>query len=187
MNPTSLTNTSQMLQGAGTGVGLARDIFGGLSSRNMYQYQGGIARMNADIAAQNADYALHTGHAEAARYGLGARQRMGKIVAAQAASNIDVGRGSARDVQEGQAYVTRMDIDQIHANAARKAYGYRVEEANQRAKAEAYDTAADNSLLAMGLNMGSTLLSGSTSVASRWLQARQAGIYGSDEALYGLS
>lgn len=178
MTPKSLADSSQTLSMGGTGLSLFGDAFKGIASSNMYKYQGGIARMKENIANQNADYAIYAGDREAQRYGMKAAHQFGKIVTAQAASNIDVNRGSNVRVQEGQRAITRMDIDQIGQNAARKAYGHKIEAASESAKAKAYDMAADNALMAGGINMGSTLLTGATSVHSRWLQARQLGIYG---------
>lgn len=180
MNPQSLASASQGMSMGGTGVSLLGDLFKGVSSSNMYGYQAGMARMKAQIAEQNADYASYAGGKEQERYGISAAQRYGKIVTAQGASNIDVGRGSTVDVQRSQRKITGMDSAQIGENAARRAYGFKVEAAGDRATAEAYDMASSNALIASGINMSSTLLTGATSVHSRWLQANQLGIPGYD-------
>jgi hypothetical protein len=177
MNPQSLASASQGLSAGGTGVSLFGNLLQGMSSSNMYRYQGGIARLKEQFALQNADYAVNAGDKEAHRYGLKSSHQFGKIVAAQAASGIDVGRGSTVDVQRSQRHVTGLDSTQIVENAARKAYGYKVEAAVEGAKAEAYDMASRNAMLSSGINMASTLMTGATSVHSRWLQANQLGIY----------
>lgn len=178
MNPKTLADTSIGMSAGGTGFSLFGDLLKGMSSANMYNYQGGIASMRAKFAEQNADYAIMAGEKEGQRYGMKAGFTGAKIKVAQAASNIDVGRGSHVDVQRGHQKVTGMDLEQIGENAARRAYGFQVEAAGERAKAKAYDMAADNSMLSTIFNMGSTLMTGGTSVASKWMQAKQLGIYG---------
>lgn len=180
MDPKTLANMSIGGSAAGTGFGVAGDLISGLGKKDMYSYHAGISRMKEDMALQNANFALQTGQGESMRFGLAARHRMGKIIVGQAAGNIDVNKGSAKRVQQGQQYVTDMDNATILDNAARKAYGYRAQAATEEASAEAYDKAADNAMLSTMFNVGSTMMTGGTSVASKWMQAKQSGIYGDD-------
>lgn len=159
-------------------VGAARS---GAAGAQMYRYQAGMARFNRDIARGNADYAITSGETEASLYGLKAGQRAGAIKAAQGASGIDVGSGSSESVRESQAYVTGLDQRQIRENAARKAYGFEIEAAGDETQAGLYDAAAKNTKSASRLAVASSLLSGASGVASKWLQASKSfGGYSAD-------
>lgn len=180
-DPKGLANASVGLSTGGTYLSLFGNVLKGISGANMYGYQAGIARMKQQIAEQNAGYALYAGDKEAAIAGMRGAAQQGKIIAQQGASNIDVGKGSARQVQDSQHLITQMDMEQIRENAARKSYGYAVEAAGDKAQAKMYDRAAFFSLAQIPSDMASTLMTGSTSVASKWLQSRQYGIYGNND------
>lgn len=152
----------------------------GAAQKDMFNYQAGVAEAAKTIALQNRDYAITSGETEAGMYGLKARNVAGRIRATQGASGIDVGGGSSLDVQRGQQFVTGLDMNQIRANAARKAYGYAVEAAGDEAQAGAYRSAASNVEKATRLNVASSILSGVSSVSSKWLQGQQYGLWGSD-------
>jgi Tfp pilus assembly protein FimV len=136
----------------------------------MFGYQAGVANLNSQIALQNRDYALSTGETEAKRYGMQAAQRMGAIRAGIGASGIDIGSGSKADVQTSQQAVSRIDLDQIRNNAARKAYGFEVEATQDTAQANLYTKAASDAKSAGEIKALGSLISGAASVADKWYQ-----------------
>jgi hypothetical protein len=140
----------------------------------MYQYQAGVAETNQKIALQNRDYALNAGETEAVRYGMGAAQRGAQIKTGMSASGMDIGSGSKADVQSSQQVVSGMDLGQIRNNAARKAYGYEVEAAQNTAQAGLYTRAASDAESAGGIKALGSLVSGAGSVADKWLQRDSA-------------
>ena len=71
-----------------------------------------------------------------------------------------------------------MDLGTIRNNAARVAYGYSVEAASQGNQATLYKAASSNASKAGKLNMMASLISGASSVSSKWLQLDQAGVFG---------
>jgi hypothetical protein len=171
---------------AGTGIGTS--ILGGLfgagsakasaeSSKKMGLYQAGVAMLNAKIAQQNADYAIVEGEQSTMRYGMSARQQAGQIVANQAASGLDVRSGSAKDVQDSQHLVSTMDMDQIRRNAAKTAYDYKVEAGKYTADALAAFSGAQDASKAGNINAATSLIGGASSVASKWLQGKQMGLF----------
>lgn len=155
---------------AGTVLSAVGAAQSGAAQAQMYQYQAGIAQYRSAIDLQNRDYTLAAGETEAAQYGLKARNVAGKILATQGASGIDVGSGSSVAVRQGQQLVTDLDMATIRNNTARKAYGYEVEATTDTAQAQLYSASAENVSKATPLNVASTLLTGSSSVASKWLQ-----------------
>lgn len=156
--------------GAGSIIGAMGARQSGSAQAGMYNYQAGIAALNAKIAKQNRDYALGEGETQARDYGFGAAQRGGQITNRLAASGIDIGQGSAQDVRKSQQLVTNIDSAQIRTNAARKAYGYSVEATQDTAQAGMYRSAASNSEAGGGIRALGSLISGAGSVADKWLQ-----------------
>lgn len=171
--------------GAGMLQGLAT-IMQGQSQQRMHAYQAGVARRNAQIMEQNADYELIQGGQEAVRYGLQARQQKGQIIAQQSASGLDIASGSAKLVQESQDKLTRMDFMQINQNAVKAAFDYKVQAYAQEEEAKLQEMAGRNAMTsglfggiigsqtasrAASIQGTSSLISSAGSVADKWLQA----------------
>lgn len=167
------------------GLGLA-----GLATKAVGEHQAGQAaeaagRAQADVSesqAQVADYNAHVADlqsqdavergAEAEnRFRLQVRGAIGAQRTGFAAGNIDVGFGSAVDVQGDAAYLGELDALQIRTNAARQAWGYSVQASDYRQQATIDRKAAANQIAAgeqaataSNFNVASTLLTGGTSL-----------------------
>jgi hypothetical protein len=165
--------------GAGASAGGSLiSAFGALKGADaqsqQYQYQAGVARLNKQIALQNRDYAYATGETTARDYGMKAAQRQGTIRAGMSGQGIDIGSGSKAAVQESQRAVSKMDLEQIRNNTARKAYGYEVEATNNEAQAGLYERAASDAQSSGKIKALGSLISGAGSVADKWYQGSQA-------------
>lgn len=184
-DPISLTALSI---GASAGGGIL-NAFGqaqaGKSQAEMYGYQAGIAELRKKMALQNRDFALQEGGEQGVRYGLKARNQMGKIIAAQSASGLDIGSGSSTKVREGQRMITEMDTKTIAENTARRAYGFETQAAMEEEQGRIYSKAAESTRKATPLRVASSLLSGATSVSGKWLQASQTGSLGGSGGAWG--
>ncbi len=183
----ALGSAGSTISGALGPISSGMNILGGLTSAGgiaasgqaqtqMLQYQAAVANMNAQIAEQNANYAIQYGESQAQKYGLSSRQQFGQIVAGQAASGLDVSSGSAKQVQESQHLVSTMDLNQIRTNAAKTAYDYQVSAANYRAQAALNLMGAQNTQAATATNVASSLLGTAGSVSEKWLTASQYGL-----------
>jgi len=172
-------------------VGLGTSLAGGLLSafgnyqsgvanEKMYNYSAAVADINSKINMQNSDYALNVGERQGVQYGMKAAQQRGKIITGQAASGLEVGSGSAKDVQDSQSTVTRMDLDTIRSNAAKTAYDYRVAATSAQNQAAMDRAAAFNAKRAGNLGALGSLIGTASSVSSKWLQGKQAGLWGND-------
>lgn len=171
--------------GIGMVAGAAGSLISGVGAvqsadarARMDQYQAGVAARNAQIALQNSEYASQKGEQDAQKYGMGAAQRQGQIVAAQGSSGLDVNSGSAKEVQDSQRFVTNMDLTQIRSNAAKVAYDYRNESINQTNKATMYLAGAADEERGAEISATSSILGAASSVSSRWLQASNLGMFG---------
>lgn len=182
-DPASIATMSMGLSGAGTGLSVASALFGGKAKSEGYLYQAGVAKMNEKIQKQNAEWARTTGERENLHLGMKQGQRAGAIVAGQGASGIDLHSEGSKAVRGSQATVDRMDREQLQANVARRAYGYDMAAFSEGLKADAYTKASKNAKTEGYIKAATSLVSGATSVASKWYQGRDAGIWGSDEGL----
>ncbi len=165
-----LSIASMGMSAVGAGINAFGAIQSGAAQSRMYQYQAGVAETNQKIALQNRDYALNVGETEAVRYGMGAADRAAKIKTGMSMSGMDIGSGSKADVQSSLKTVSGMDLEQTSKNAARKAYGYEVEAAQNTAQAGLYTRAASDAESAGGIKALGSLVSGAGSVADKWLQ-----------------
>lgn len=180
MDPITLTAISL----GATALGGATSAIGGIMSGNAnaaaFKYQAGIAQMNTQIAKQNADYSRSVGEVEAQQSGMKTRFQEGAIKVAQGASGLDVNKGSAVAVQDSQHQIGLEDQAIIRSNAAKKAYGFEVEAAQETAKGQLALMSGDSAKTAGYISAAGSLLGTAGSVAGKWLTAKQTGQLGGD-------
>jgi hypothetical protein len=143
----------------------------------MFQYRAGMAKLNQQIAEQNADYALATGETTAFFHGLRTRAQIGAATARMGASGVAVGSGSSKDVLEGARYISGLEAAAIRNNAARQAYGYKVAATQEGAQAGLYGMAAESAQQAGKLGVLGSILGGVSSVSSKWLSGTSSGLF----------
>lgn len=171
-----ITIASMGLSAAGGIMGAFGKAQEGKAQAQQLQYQAGIAQYNKQVALQNRDYASAQGEEEAVNTGLSGRYREGKIRAGIGASGIDVNSGSAAAVQASQREITQRDMATVRNKAARVAMGYATEAEQAELQSNLYKMGASNVQAATPLNVASSLISGASSVASKWMQAKAAGM-----------
>lgn len=119
-------------------AGLATSVYGQIRAGRAAKKAGQAERAAADSQAELQDYnasvaelqstdALERGDEAANRYRMGVRGMIGSQRAGAAAGNIDVGVGSAVDVQADAAYLGELDALTLKSNATREAWGYKVQ------------------------------------------------------------
>jgi hypothetical protein len=195
-DPVSLAAMGTMAAGAASSAApaigaasLGTSIFGSLlgaagaqqqgkAQSAQYGYQAGMALINKQIAEQNANYAATTGEMTARDVGMKGAQQEGQIIASQASSGLDVNSGSAKQVQKSQSTISQLDMDTIRMNAAKTAYDYETQAQSRGASAQMDLMAGTDASKAAGLNVTSSLVGGASSVASKWLQGNQMGLWG---------
>jgi hypothetical protein len=146
----------------------------GAADSAMYGYQASVARMNQQIALQNAGYAQVAGGSAALQEGQKVAANRSAIRVAQSASGIDMNTGSARQVQVDQAKLGVQDQNIIRENYARKAYAYESEAASKGAEAVGDMAAADQASKAGTINAFSSILGAAGSVSGKWLQGNSS-------------
>lgn len=98
--------------------------------------QAELLDFNAHVADLQAVDAVERGATDESRYRVGVRQLIGSQRVGFAAGNIDVGVGSAVDTQADTAMLGELDAMTIRQNAAREAWGYKVQATDTRKRAQ---------------------------------------------------
>lgn len=170
-------------------VGIGATIAGGITQAagakaagqaalQQNNYQAGVAEINSKIAKQNADYARNQGEIQATQYGIKSAQRQGAIRAGQGASGVDVNTGTAVDVRESQKKISDMDLAQIRMNASKTAYDFDAQAVGFDNQAQLYKMAGANAVVAANYQATASILGTVSSVASKWTQGSQMGMFG---------
>lgn len=162
-----------------TVLGTAFSAYGamqqGKAAAAQAEYQAAVGRNNAILATRAADDARLRGEEAARRRAVETRQLSGRQRAVLAANGVLVDQGSALDLTSDTAEIGKLDELTIRSNAEREALGYEAQGMNFNASAQLNDMRADNARSsAMGSAFG-TVLTGATSVASKWYQYRKEG------------
>ena len=144
-----------------------------------YQYQAQIAKVNSQLATQNAAWAFQTGENKASVSGAQTRQTIGQTKAAQGASNLAVNSGSNLAVQQSEDELGQRSQSTIRGNAAQQAYSYQTQAYADTLQGQLDTTAASNAQTAGSIGVATSLLSGTSSVADKYLAGKQTGLWGS--------
>ncbi len=152
--------------GASTGFSAMGEYQAGKAASAASLYNAQIADNNAQIAAQNAQWAAEEGVQKGAAEQMKMRAREGGILANQGASGVDVASKSSVDVRDSARQLGMLDVMTIRANAARKAYGYQIEEAGFRAEGGLRRQEAKNAERAGQSAAIGTLLGGAAKAAA---------------------
>jgi hypothetical protein len=107
----------------------------GEAQRRAAEAQAQLAEFNASVADLQAKDAVLRGQDEENRFRAGVDQLISEQRVGFAASNVDVGYGSAVDTQADAAFLGELDALTIRTNAGREAWGYRVEAQDLRERA----------------------------------------------------
>jgi hypothetical protein len=108
----------------------------GEQQREVADSQADLADYNAAVATLQAEDAIARGAEDENRFRSGVRGIIGAQRAATAAGNVDVGFGSALDVQADAAFLGELDALTIRTNAAREAWGFKVEAEDLRRRGQ---------------------------------------------------
>ena len=118
-----------------------------------------LAEFNAAIAEQQASEAVQRGKEEADRFRTSVRGLIGSQRAGFAGQNVDIGVGSPVDVVVDAAFLGELDVLTIQTNAAREAWGFRVQAENFRRGGTNLQSATRFNIASTLLGTGATLLS----------------------------
>lgn len=148
-------------------------------------YQAQVAENNKVIAEQNARVSAAAGEQQALNKSMETRAKVGGMIAAQAASGVDVNSGSALDVQTSEKQIGALDALTIRSNAAREAYGFMQQGQNFQAEADlnrmgaaSNIQAGKNAKQAGSMAATASILGGFTSAATKLGGGFSSGAFG---------
>lgn len=160
---------------AGTALSAVGDLSQGIGQSQLYGYQAQVAANNAAIERQNSSSALAAGSYSESVSKMQTSERISSQKAAQGANGVDVNVGSPVAVRDSTATVGSLDAAMIHFNAARQSAGLANEAASYEAQASADRYASSNAIDSGITKAATSLISGATSVASKYSQYKLSG------------
>lgn len=166
-------------------VGLGIQAFGAIQStigsyygakmqKSSLQSQAEMQEINARIMEGQAQAELMNGQRQIAALTMQAGQLKSRQRAVLAANGVDLGVGSAAEVQASTDIMKEIDTNQINANAVRSALGMRTQAVNLSNDALLKRTHASS--ISPMMAAGTSLLGGATAVASSWYKMNKAGV-----------
>jgi hypothetical protein len=138
---------------------------GATAATRQADFEATLLEQNADLADQQAEDALVRGKSAEYKQQAQVRGLIGSQRAAIAASGVDIGTGSALDVQLDAAGLGEIDRTQIKNNAMLEAWGYKAQAADYRNRAKLTRYAGKNTAAGLKSSSYSTLLTGASQVA----------------------
>lgn len=116
-------------------IGLAGSMMQAQGQTQNANFQSGMMKQNALFKEQAAQETIAAGDTSADWQRVRTGQAVGTQRSVQAANGIDVNSGSAAQLQDDTAMLGELDALTIQNNAAREAYGYRVQAQQDRLNA----------------------------------------------------
>lgn len=162
---------------AGSGVSAMGAAYSGSAQANMYNYQAGVARLNKQIADQNASYEVALGEQRAQKVAIEGAAKTATITAGAGASGLDIASGSKAEVIASSEKIAQYSEAVTRSDAARRAYGYEVQATGFEAQAALDTSAARTARTASEFQVASSIIGGVGSVATRWQQGIQTGVF----------
>jgi hypothetical protein len=121
---------------AGVGLSFGASIGGAIGQIMAARYNQKIAEFNREVANIQAMDALRRGRRAAKMHMTGVGQLVGSQRASLAAQGQDLSDGTAREILRQTAHFGAIDAQTIRNNAAREAWGYRVQGVGFRAQGD---------------------------------------------------
>lgn len=162
---------------AAMGASTLINAFGSISltkhNNAIAKSQANIARINAQAMEMQAQQRLQTAEKDQIRLTMQAGQTKSSQRAAIAANGLSVGEGGSVELLASTDIIKEIDSNQIKENAVRDAWGMRMQAANY--KGQAYMAEAGKQ--SVGVNFGTTLLSGASQIANRYMVYDAMGLF----------
>lgn len=163
---------------AGLGLSIAGMVSGAIGSfysasaqKSLLNAQAELAEINARVAESQAQAELLSGQRKEQASRLGTAHLKSSQRAALAANGVDLGVGSAAELQTSTDLMGEIDANTIEANAVRSAWGYRTQSVNATNDAVMRRGSAD--AVSPGMAAMSSLLGSAGTVATNWYRLQK--------------
>lgn len=171
----AMGNAALALQVGGALTSTVGSFFGAQTQATNLNTQANIADINARISEMGAQSSLEQGKQQKASLTLQTKQLKGRQRATMAANGVDLGTGSAAEIQASTDLMKEIDVGTIKTNAVRTAWGHRTQAVNYQNQARMARSASS------GINplasAATTLLGSAGNVASNWYVMNKAGMF----------
>lgn len=167
-----IAQLSMIGQIGGMATSAIGSYFSAATQKATLQGQAAIADTNARIAELGAQSALSQGQQQVGALTLRAGQLKSTQRASMAANGIDLGEGSAAEIQASTDIMKEIDKNTLEVNAVRSAWGYRTQAVNFENDALMKRAGADS--ISPGMAAATSLLGSAGTVASSWYAWRKA-------------
>lgn len=159
-----------------SGVGAVSAVQQGQAQSAQAKYQASVNRENAKASQWQADDARVRGQQEE----VAQRRKTGLLLESQktalAGQGFSMGDSTASDILADTATLGEIDAQTIRQNAERNAWGFEQQRNNYNNNASLNSMAASNYSTAGWMNATSSLFSGASSVADKWVTYKNKGI-----------
>jgi len=171
IDPSTIGNAGLIMQGFGAINSTIGAYKQSQAAKSSYEYQAQVASWNAHLADRRASDAITRGQTDEGTQRLKAAGIYSAQRATLAARGLDLGEGSALNILADTKFMGEVDALTIRNNAAREAYGYQYQAANDRFASDFYKgRAGAESPLVAG---GTSLLAGAGQVATSWYRLKK--------------
>lgn len=161
------TTTALVALAAGSAISSylgSRNAAKGVEAQGKYEQS--ILEQNAKFAEQNAADVVEQAGVDELRHKAAIKGLIGTQRTVAGAADIDINSGSIKDIQNETDLIGEIDALTIRNNAARQAWGYKVEAADLRNRGKLARMGALNQASAIRQQGYTTLLTGAAQVAS---------------------
>jgi hypothetical protein len=158
---------------AGMATQAIGSFYSAKSQKSSLKFQAAMAEINARSAERSAQSVMLRGQREVGNLTLKAGQLKSTQRASMAANGIDIGEGSAAELQASTDLMKEIDVMTIQDNATREAWAHRTQGVNAQNEGVMARSAA-GSISPFGSAAGS-LLGSAGSVASSWYALNKLG------------
>jgi hypothetical protein len=159
-------------QAFGAGVSAVGEARQAEAAKAAATYSASVSRANAQIASWRAASILQAGADAEQRQRLRTAQTVGSLRARLAANGVDLTQGSALNLLQDADFVGERDALTIRDNAAKDAWGAKVQETSYLNEAAMSEATADS--ISPSSAMATSLLSSAGRVASSWYSYSKA-------------
>lgn len=170
---------------AATAVATAGQAFSGYTAYQEARAKSAIADQNAALSREQAADSIERGEREQQRQWRQVAQVESAQIAAMAASGIDTGFGSARDLITDTRVLGTEDVATIAENYARETRGFSIQAQNFNRESNAQSRAATNGLISTGFQIGGTILGGAQQLQGMKLPTAGGSMGGADKNVGG--
>lgn len=164
----SLQTFAMAASAAGSLASAGGSLTTGNANAQAAQYQAAVARNNEIVSNQNAEYAKQAGVSREQAQRQKTASTIGMQRAQMAKNGIDIGSGSALNLQSDTAMIGELDALTVRNNALRQAINFSRQGADFGANARLLDMQASNAKTAGNIGAFSSIVGGAGSVASKW-------------------